>query len=246
MLCSQCIWKRLYNASSVSDGGTLYQLRNLINRRNVNNDPSHNVTPSEDFILTVLDGYIVNAAMNIFKMESCTDVPYLLPETTVNMNESEKTEIILQAPKKLVASFVDIAFNETKNKNIDDGVYSYTCEVISLGLLLNEFNDAIREGDGRRILRCWKFFLPIFKACDRKNYAIEAFNLLCQYHFWFTQRMAAQLMWSRTVNTTGKPGKNISCDLHMEHLNRNVKCAIAGLSSNVSEEPVQRVGKCNK
>ena len=126
------------------------------------------------------------------------------------------------------------------------GVYAYTCEVISLGLLLKEFNDAIREGDGRRIHRCWKFFLPIIKACDRKNYALEAFKLLCQYHFWFTERMAFQLMWSRTINTTGKPGKNISCDLHMEHLNRNVKSAIAGLSSNVSEESVQRVGKCIK
>ena len=31
----QVIWKRLYNTQSCTDFGTLYQLRNLINRRNV-------------------------------------------------------------------------------------------------------------------------------------------------------------------------------------------------------------------
>ena len=34
--------------------------------------------------------------------------------------KGEKNDIILQASKKLVVTFVDIAFNETKNDNIDD------------------------------------------------------------------------------------------------------------------------------
>ena len=37
---------------------------------------------------------------------------------------------------------------------------------------------------------------------------------------------------------------NISCDLHMEHLNRVVKTAIEGLGANKTEKAVQRVGKC--
>ena len=32
-----------------------------------------------------------------------------------------------------------------------------------------EFKDAIREGDGNRVLRVWKYFLLLFKAADRKN-----------------------------------------------------------------------------
>ena len=130
-----------------------------------------------------------------------------------------------------------------KDKNVDC-VVEYASEVVTLGLLLIEFNDAIREGDGTRICRCWKFFLPLFKATNRKNYAIEAFVMLAQLNFTFTPRMAAQLKWCRTINTHGRPGKNISCDLHMEHLNRICKGSMAALGSNVTENSVLRVGKC--
>ena len=38
-------------------------------------------------------------------------------------------------------------------------VYNYTREVISLGLLYFNFKDAVREGDGERVLLMWKYFL---------------------------------------------------------------------------------------
>ena len=44
-------------------------------------------------------------------------------------------------------------------------------------------------------------------------------------------------MWSRFVNTTGKPGCNIPCDLFMEHLNR-------ALGSNATPQAIVRIGKC--
>ena len=31
-----------------------------------------------------------------------------------------------------------------------------------------EFVDAVREGDGKRILRCWRYFLLLFKATGRR------------------------------------------------------------------------------
>lgn len=40
-------------------------------------------------------------------------------------------------------------------------VYDYTREVLSLGLLYLNFKDAVREGDGDRIRRMWKYFLPL-------------------------------------------------------------------------------------
>ena len=45
---------------------------------------------------------------------------------------------------------------------------------------------------------------------------------------------AAQLKWSRFVNTSGKQGGNIPCDLHLEHLNRRLKGMITKLNSNAS------------
>ena len=46
------------------------------------------------------------------------------------------------------------------------------------------------------------------------------------------------------MNTHGRPGKNVPCDLHMEHLNRDCKTAIAGLGANITDKAVQRVGRC--
>ena len=91
-----------------------------------------------------------------------------------------------------------------------------------------------------------KFLLPLFKSTGRTNYSIEAFTLLAQYFYLFSPRMAAQLAWSRTVITHRRPGKNILCDLHLEHLNREVKNAFGGLSSNITEQSVKRIGRSIK
>ena len=37
------------------------------------------------------------------------------------------------------------------------------------------------------------------------------------------------------------PGHNISCDLHMEHINKVVKVVIEGLGANKSEKSIKRV-----
>ena len=114
---------------------------------------------------------------------------------------------MLLAVREVINRHVDISFNlsirETASEECDS-VYEYAREVLSLGLLLLEFVDAIR-GDGSRILRCWQYFLPIFHATNRTNYSIEAFNLLAQEKFLLSPRMALQLKWSRTINTQGRP-----------------------------------------
>ena len=58
-----------------------------------------------------------------------------------------------------------------------------------------EFQDAIREGDGIRVIRCWKFLLLWFRSTGHTNYAIEAMTLLSQLYHLFTPRLAEQLIW---------------------------------------------------
>ena len=48
------------------------------------------------------------------------------------------------------------------------------------GLLYLEFCDAIKEGDGSRLLRCWSYLFLIFRATQCTDYTIEAFILLAQ------------------------------------------------------------------
>ena len=115
-----------------------------------------------------------------------------------------------------------------------DKVYLYASQLLTMLLLWHAFNDAVREGDGDRVISYWKFLLVIFRAKGHRNYCKEAIILLSQYHFLLSPRKAAQLKWSRFINTKGRKGSNISCDLHLEHLNRQLKGFITGIGSNTS------------
>ena len=148
---------------------------------------------------------------------------------------------LLRTIDKLLNRFLDLRFCQETSPP-EDHINVYAREVLSLGLLLMEFNDAIRECDGGCIIRCWRYFLLLFKANQRTNYAIEAFTLLVQFDFLLPHRLARQLAWSHTTSTHGKPGKNISCDIHLEHLNREAKNQIDGLGSNITDDSVKRVG----
>ena len=55
---------------------------------------------------------------------------------------------------------------ETNTTTNVDGVYVYATDLLSLGLVWHGFHDAIREGDGNRILRYWKILLVIFKCTN--------------------------------------------------------------------------------
>jgi len=112
----------------------------------------------------------------------------------------------------------------------------YATETLTLGLIWLAFNDAVAEGDGDRVLLCWKFLLVIFRVKGQRNYCKEAIVLLMQYHCTFSERKAAQLKWSRFINTSGKQGKNISCDLHLEHLNRRLKRLLRDIAPSASLE----------
>ena len=47
------------------------------------------------------------------------------------------------------------------------------------------------------------------------------------------------------VKIQGKKGKNISCDLHLEHLNRRLKGVITSLHSNASNKSDDSIYPCN-
>ena len=62
-----------------------------------------------------------------------------------------------------------------------------------MGLMSHNFHDASREGDGDRLLRCWKFLLLHFKADKRVKYSVEALHLLAQVNALLPSYMAHQL-----------------------------------------------------
>ena len=69
----QIIFNRLYSTSSNCDAGTLVQLRNLINRRNV--DISGRFNESIDFFELVVNCHIIAAGMHFFGLNTMADQP---------------------------------------------------------------------------------------------------------------------------------------------------------------------------
>ena len=88
---------------------------------------------------------------------------------------------------RLVSFDIEWPPNKQQRLRNCDHKFEYSKEVISLGLFYMEFIDAVREADGERILRCWRYMLVIFKVAGKYKYSIEASNLLAQYHFLFTE-----------------------------------------------------------
>ena len=109
-------------------------------------------------------------------------------------------------------------------------------------LLWHGFHDAIKEGDGDRIVLYWKVLLPVFQQSGHYNYAKETFTLLAQTHM-LPERKVMELQWSCMVNTTGRTGCNLPCDLHMEHLNRRLKFMLGNIAPNVNSQAIERVAK---
>ena len=169
-------------------------LRNLIARNVVPHDPEKNMNAAEDFMLLLLHSHVV-AAARVLQLE--------------NPTTSLKT-----LTNKVISRFIRLPnLSDKAAANCADGVV----EVLSMGLLWHGFHDAIKEGDGERILRYWKFLLVIFKSTRHKNYAKESVIVLHQYYYQLSDRQKMQLLWSRCVNTQGPQGYNIPCDLYMEH-----------------------------
>jgi hypothetical protein len=124
-----------------------------------------------------------------------------------------------------------------------DGVFNYASAVLNDGLLLLELRDAIREGDGPRVIRCWKFMLLHWRHAKHTKYSLEVLHLIAGIHSTASERIAHELTWCRFINPRRIPGGNIPIDLFMEHLNRTLKDYLMGLGPNVSETSIVQTSR---
>ena len=115
--------------------------------------------------------------------------------------------------KAVCGKYIDSNFSAERKTDSDiDHVLEYVKEALTLGMIFLEVKDAIREGDGIRVLRCWKYF---FRGSGHTNYCAEGLTFLAQYYYVFPPRLAEQMLWGRFVNYEGKKGKNFSTDLQI-------------------------------
>ena len=221
----QTVWQLLYSPKSVMNMGTLFQLKNVINRSCVPRDPKDNMKAAEDFFLHVVYAHIivVGRATNVFNTASTA----------------------AELAKLIVANHILLPSSEggKKASPCADKVYLYAQETLTLGLLWLGFHDAIREGDGDRMVRYWKMLLVLFKSTRHPNYAKEGTLLLMQFKYHLSERQREQLLWSRCINTRGYAGCNVPCDLHLEFLNKRLKGAVRGMGGNVTPKAIVKAAE---
>ena len=85
------------------------------------------------------------------------------------------------------------------------------------------------------------FFCCIKEDKSTTKYALEALYLLLQVYSLLPPAEAHSLVWNRTVNTKGGPGKNVAIDLDLEHDNNDLKQLIKNLGPNITEDAVRRI-----
>jgi hypothetical protein len=135
----------------------------------------------------------------------------------------------------------------THSITVKDDVLNYQLALLEYGMLYLNFCDAVSEGDGLRILRCWKFFLMFLKAdgARSRKYAVEGLHLLSQYYAILSPRDAHRLIWNRFIKAKHGLGGNIPLDLALEHYNRVLKEVIKKMGPNASnQKAVNRFCKC--
>ena len=129
---------------------------------------------------------------------------------------------------------------ETDSSN-EDHLRNYHCAKLTFGLILMEFNDAIKEGDGERLLDVYKVALLIYKANGKSKYAYEVLLYLVKIYGILSGYEAHNMKWNRFFNKHGTKGGNIPLDLRMEQLNKIVKTMWRSLGANLNESSAARV-----
>ena len=205
-----------------------------------------------DHLLAIIDRYVIHRMFHTKKLqerlqpqpEEVRQNPHLHSLTLDHQyGKSAPPKPSRRLPISITASLDQPVASHYVHCTAEDGVYTYTSAVLNDGLLLLEFKAAIREGDGLRILRCWKALLLHFHSANHYNYAKEAVRMIATVNALATPQVAAQITWSRVVNPTGLQGHNIPVDLKNQHLNLALKEAVSSVGANISQKTITQCGK---
>ncbi len=197
------IWKYFYSPLSSSDHGTLYQLRNKLNRTNVVKTPKNDFNACDDFIGIVTSGLVISATLTTFHMDNVSDSPSDRDLQNIwSLPDNERRKALMSMCERVYDKFMSLSYNSDSTSGMpSDGIHEYTVQLFRMASILMEFADGIREGDGHCVLRCWKYMVVMFSASGNRNYACEAASLLLQCTYTMSPRQSAQLLWSRFINT---------------------------------------------
>ncbi|XP_068719963.1 uncharacterized protein [Montipora capricornis] len=104
----ELLFRRFYSGSSSGDHCTLFADRNLINRRNVREDPHSAYRPDRDFLILEVKARILAAAFHVLGLKSKDEKPrhYPFPEDLPNWNKLQRLQFFHKAAGMIVDEIV--------------------------------------------------------------------------------------------------------------------------------------------
>ncbi|XP_048744177.2 uncharacterized protein LOC125657560 [Ostrea edulis] len=195
-LQKQGIYQLFYKEKSSADKGSLYQLRNLINRRNVSGPEEVNSSyrAHHDFITDITDSYIVAAFLDLMQMEDLSCTPNPIPLFSL-MSDNQKYEWLLNAAERVL--------NELKVSKV-----SFQDIVDDMGALDGDVNnlDAMKSADFFLCAVCGKQYHKrgwLKKHLEKKHhwkFHIPKGNCVLQSHTDFSIHVFATQRHLRLVS----------------------------------------------
>lgn len=105
-----------------------------------------------------------------------------------------------------------------------DMVINHALQLLQYFFLLEDFKDAVKEGNGKRLNQLHKQLLHYFKTDDGHNsFAIEMLISVIQNDVFLNDAEAHECTWAATGNSKGGEKKNIEIDLLQENINTDLK-----------------------
>ena len=124
-----------------------------------------------------------------------------------------------------------------------DSIFNYHNARIQCRLLFLNIIDPIKEGDGDRLMRCYKVVLLFMYKFKHIKYAYILLLLFAKLYALLPEKEAKSLVHNRFLNKKGKRGANIPLDLHMEHLNLFLKKLLQAMGGKITEAAAQRCAR---
>lgn len=130
------------------------------------------------------------------------------------------------------------AMEEDEKK--EDYRYNYHCAKLTFGLILMEFNDCVKEGDGDRLFSLYRLALLLYKNLGHPKYAYVVLLHLVKCIAILPPQQALSCKWNRFFNSSGGSGHNIPLDLKKEQQNQVLKTMWRALGPNLDEKNAER------
>ncbi len=122
----------------------------------------------------------------------------------------------------VIGSTLRSAAKEANRAN--DGVFNYSISLLESGLLFTSLLDLVHYPQRDRGLRLFKFALMFFRShSTHSKYAYEIVRFLMHQMCTLSLKSAHEEFYGLFANCQGTHGRNIPCDLLMEHYVKKIK-----------------------